>query len=265
VRKRKLHLASAGTSLLIFAAPLQRAWSEVVTVTPSHDATLIQIHPDRNNGGEAWVNAGTTQKSTPNRGLFQWDLTGVIPVGATILSADVTFEVTKVPGCGIANSSFSLYRMLQSWGEGNKVAVDNGGGQGAPATAGEVTWNDRFFGSIHWGAPGGLAGVDFVGSPSASEDIYDIGRSPYTFASGSELVADLQKWVNNPQSNFGWMLMSDDEGTPFTARRFASREDPLGRAPILTVDFEMVPEPGTLALWSLGMIALIAGRCRGRK
>jgi len=255
VRTHKYHLGA--TVLLLLGIPLHRTLADVVTINPSQDATLIEVQPDRNNGGEQWVNAGTTQNGTRNRGLFQWDLTGVIPAGATILSADVSFEVTKVPGCGLANSSFSLYRMLNSWGEGAGFAVDNRGGQGAPAMPGEVTWNDRFFGSTPWGAPGGLAGVDFVASPSASQYIYDVGRSPYVFASGAELVGDVQTWVNDPKSNFGWMLASDDEGTPFTARRFASREDPFGRGPILTVDFELVPEPGSLALWGVGIISLL--------
>src|SRR6185295_5558731 len=107
-----------------------------VTLVAAHDTTLIEIQPDHNNGGEAWFISGTTQNSTRNRGLFQWDLSDIIPVGAIILSVELTLDVTKIPGCGIANSSFSLYRMLRPWGEGDKVAIDNSGGQGAPASTG---------------------------------------------------------------------------------------------------------------------------------
>ncbi len=262
MRTHNLSLATAAACLIASLPSLPRACGDVVTLVPSHDTTLIEIQPDRNNGGQAWVNAGTTQNGTRNRGLFQWDLTGVIPSGATVESVDVTLEVTRVPGCGIANSSFSLYRMLRSWGEGDKVALDNAGGQGAPATLGEATWNERFFGASRWAAPGGLAGVDFLASPSASDYIYDRGRSPYTFASGSELVADVQGWVKDPSSNFGWLLMTDDEGTPFTARHFGSREDP-NAPPLLTIEFAVVPEPGWLTLCAIGLAAL-AG-CLGRK
>ena len=261
VRRLRFSLFGAGTCLLALAVLLQRAAADEVAVASSHDTALIEVEPDHNNGAEPFVNAGTTQNGTRNRGLFQWDLTGVIPQGATILSADVLFEVTKDPGCGIANSSFSLYRMLQPWGEGDKVALDNGGGRGAPATAGDATWNDRFFGSSPWATPGGLAGVDFAANPSGSQYIYDVGRSPYTFSSGPELVGDVQTWVNDPQSNFGWMLMSDDESTPFTARRFGSHEDP-DHPPLLRIDFEVVPEPSVLILSAIGLIVFGTMTCR---
>ena len=256
MRTLMFYLGGAGISLLALGTVTCSSRGDEVSLTASHDTTLIEVAPNSNNGGQAWVNAGTTQNGTRNRGLFQWDLTGAIPAGATILSVDLTLAVTRVPDAGRADSPFSLYRLLVPWGEGNKVAIDNRGGQGAPATAGEATWNDRFFGSTPWAAPGGAAGVDFVAAPSTSQYIYDVGRSPYHF---TELVGDVQGWVNNPQSNFGWILIGDDESTPFTARRFGSREEPFGNVPTLTVDF-VVPEPGTFWLCGLGLIGLAAWR-----
>jgi hypothetical protein len=254
---RSLSNLSAKGCLLFFTLAMNDAYAEVVALAPAHDTTLIEVQPDRNNGGEGWVNAGTTQNGQRNRGLFQWDFTGVIPPDANILSVSLALQVTRVPGCGRVDSSFSMYPMLRAWGEGDKIALDNRGGQGAPATPGEATWNERFFATASWGAPGGAPGVDFAASASASQFIYDIGRSPYTFASDSGLLTDVQNWVKNPQTNFGWILISDDEATPFTARRFGSREDPLGNGPILTVDFQIVPEPGTFALTAAGLISLI--------
>ncbi|SRR5260221_4638586 len=85
-----------------------------------------------------------------------------------------------------------------------------------------------------------------------------ISQSPYQFESTLDTMADLQLWLDHPGTNFGWMLISQSEDTPFTARRFASREDPFGRGPTLTVDFDVVPEPSALALWGLGLIGSAA-------
>ena len=91
-----------------------------------------------------------------------------------------------------------------------------------------------------------------------------MNESPYEFESTFDTVADLQLWLNHPENNFGWMLISQSEDTPFTARRFNSREEPFGNVPFLTVDFE-VPEPGTLALWGLGLIVMVGGRVWTRR
>jgi hypothetical protein len=71
-------------------------------------------------------------------------------------------------------------------------------------------------------------------------------------------VADVQGWLNNPKSNFGWMLISESEDTRFTARRFGSREDP-NNAPLLDVQYVLVPEPRPLMLWGAGALLVIGG------
>ena len=49
---------------------------------------------------------------------------------------------------------------------------------------------------------------------------------------------DVQLWVSNPGTNQGWLLLSEDESSFKTARRFSSREDPdQGNTPLLTVDY----------------------------
>src|SRR5207249_7454081 len=51
--------------------------------------------------------------------------------------------------------------------------------------------------------------------------------------------ADAQAWLNNPATNFGWMLITESERTPESARRFGSREDP-SHAPVLVIGY-LVP------------------------
>jgi hypothetical protein len=77
-------------------------------------------------------------------------------------------------------------------------------------------------------------GSDFAGTPSAFLSIDDLGN--YTFASTSNLIADVQAWLTNPETNFGWVLMSQSEKMTQTARRFGSRED-ANSAPTLVLDY----------------------------
>src|ERR1041385_4102607 len=209
-----------------------------VVLSSVADATLIERAPDSSSGGADFFNSGTTQANTRNRGLFQFDLTSQIPAGATITSATLQLQVVKEAGCGLSQAStFGIYRMLRSWGEGSTLPLDNRGGLGGPAQPGDATWNSPSFGTSQtWGTPGGAAGIDYVPNFSGSALIYGRDQSPYGFESNPETVGDVQFWLDHPNANFGWMLISSSEDTSSTARGFASREDLLGRGPTLTVD-----------------------------
>jgi hypothetical protein len=59
-----------------------------------------------------------------------------------------------------------------------------------------------------------------------------------TFPSTPALVADVQSFVNDSVSNFGWLIMSSAEDTANTARRFASRSNPTAaQRPSITVTY----------------------------
>ena len=106
----------------------------------------------------------------------------------------------------------------------------------------EVTWNSRLAG-VPWQSPGADGGADAAANESSTVEILDVGT--YTFPSSSALVADVQAWVNDPSRNFGWMLQSQDEGTPKTARLFGSRESG-NSAPILGIDYSFSPLSATV-------------------
>ncbi len=222
-----------------------------MTFNPVADTTLIEFRPDRNNGGEAWFIAGTTQNFERNRALLRFDVAAGLPAQAVVLNVFLSLDVLRQPADGFAPNIFGLHRVLQPWGEGDKYAIDNRGGQGAPATAGEATWSHRFLGGAAWAAPGGLPGVDFFIEPGSTAFVEGVGGSPYLFGSTADTVADVEFWRAHPESNFGWMLLAQAEDSNFTARQFGSRNG--GFPPLLTVEFEVVPEPGSLALWGLGL------------
>ncbi|MBI5800835.1 MAG: DNRLRE domain-containing protein [Verrucomicrobia bacterium] len=236
------------------------ARADSVTLRPVADTTLIETAPNNNLGGQPFANSGTTQNFTKNRALFRFDVSA-IPTGAQVDSVSLAFEVTRQPVDGYAPADFGLHRMLVSWGEGAQTTANPGSpGQGAPAAPGEATWLARFAQTgPNWAAPGGLAGTDFAATSSAGQSIYSTANSPYFFTS-SQLAADVQLWLANPSENYGWMLLANDEGPNFTARRFGSREDSIN-APQLAVQFTTVPEPSSLVLLA-GAAALLAGRIR---
>jgi hypothetical protein len=53
------------------------------------------------------------------------------------------------------------------------------------------------------------------------------------------MVADVQGWLDDPSSNFGWLLVGN-EGENGTAKRFDSKENPVAeRSPSLTIEFTL--------------------------
>ncbi|MSU60110.1 MAG: DNRLRE domain-containing protein [Pedosphaera sp.] len=224
-----LPLALAGFAIRVGAASL--------TNNSAADTTLLEIEPSHNNGGQSFVIAGHIQNPYRTRGLYRFDFTA-LPTNTLIRSVVLELTVTRQPGETPVNSPFGLHRMLRPWGEGNKIAVTFPG-QGVPATAGEATWSHSFYPTNVWTSAGGEPDVDFFAAESSFQFIYGSG-STYRFESTPEFVDDVQFWVNHPPANFGWMLISDDEATPFTARHFGSREDPDAH-PNLELDFLVPP------------------------
>ena len=49
-------------------------------------------------------------------------------------------------------------------------------------------------------------------------------------------MADAQLWLDEPATNFGWIIVCDNESELYTARRIGTREDPVN-TPLLTVDY----------------------------
>jgi hypothetical protein len=203
------------------------------------------------------MTAGTTQNGPRTRGLMMFNIIGAIPAGSVINSVSLTVEVTGQPVDGDAPSNFGLHRMLVGWNEG--VGSGSPPLLGQAARLGETTWDQRLAEFALWGAPGGLAGVDFVSQFSSDTFIYGTAFSPYLFDSTPRLTADVQLWLDQPEQNYGWMLKTQSESEIFSARRFASLEDPF-RAPSLVVEFTPVPEPSLLPLAAVAAFCLRAWR-----
>jgi len=213
------------------------ARAESITLTPVADTALFEYEPNFNFGAENDLPAGTIGRAggfNRSRILLKFDVARAIPANVVISRAVLTLTAVKSPDSP-ANSTLGLHRMLDDWSEGTQRGLPPGG---APAAGGETTWNSRFSPNGAWAAPGGKSGEDFVALPTASERIAANGE--YEVELGSIKVKDIQDWLTAPETNFGWILISQSEDIPQTARRFASREH-AASAPMLLVQFSVPP------------------------
>ena len=239
MRTTPLLLISVLFLVLGFSPPDVR--SATVTLPVTTDTFIISSAPDNNAGGNVLLNVGRDGAGGVRRGLLRFDL-GSIPAGATVTSAVLRLTVVRVPFGGPVNSNFKLYRLQAEWAGGAQA-----GNSGSPAVEGEVTWNSRLHLAGIWTVPG--AGSDTENAPSASRFVTTAPGVTYDW-SGAGLVRDVQDWLIEPDSNFGWLLRSDDEVSPRTARAFAALENGHSFA---TLEIGFIPRvnmPPTVAITS---------------
>jgi len=234
--------------LLASAIPPGFAVAEIEQFFPARDNTLCQ-DPDGllSNGGGQYLFAGRTVQTesfSRRRALLQFDLTGAIPAGSKIISASLQMYMSRT---STSSATVTLYRALADWGEGDSDALKEEG-TGAPAAPGDATWIHRMYDDLLWNSPGG----DF--DPSESQSITVVGLGNYAWSSNTAMVADVQQWVDHPQSNFGWIVIGD-EFIAQTAKRFNTREHPdLTRRPVLVVEFvQPIPASSTASILLLGI------------
>ncbi len=243
---------------LIFPGFCLRLSAATISLGSVSDTSLYENKPDSNLGAATLV-AGTNQQFSRARGLFRFDL-GLVPVNAVITAVQVQLYCTRQPDPmqhgGPVASDFSLSRMFVNWGEGT-----GNSNTGSVSSAGDATWNERQFQNSAWGTPGGLIGSDYANNPSATTSIGNVGT--YVWGSSPELIGDVQAWLATPTTNFGFILVSESEGTLGSARRFASREQPGGLipAPQLIITYT-VPEPATSGLLVVTAALMIFRRQR---
>jgi len=203
-----------------------QASAGVVAVTPVRDNTLFQdADGDTSNGAGPAFFAGRNSQNLTRRGLLAFDLAGQVPAGSKVDSVVLTLQVSSAPDT--FPRLFTLHPVLDNWGEGRSYSS---GGAGAPATPGDASWLHTFYPALLWAHAGG----DFDPTVSASAVVGDIGTYLWT---GPGMTADVQMWLGQPASNFGWLIQGEETG-PRTVRRFDSRESDLpAHRPTLTIYF----------------------------
>jgi hypothetical protein len=211
----------------------------VVTLTADRDAALYEDPTGQTaNGAGTGLFVGITGQPKIRRTLLHFDLSS-IPAGSRILSATITTNTTLSSTTTPLDTTW--HRALADWTEGASVAPGNGGG-GTAALAGDATWLHRSYPSVLWTNVGG----DFDPNPSFTMPIQGAGLSGSGFQQG--LIDDLQTWLDNPPSNFGWLIKSDETLGPGTSKRFESRESSNGG---VTLDVAYLT-PGQVGEYGIG-------------
>jgi len=225
----KTLLASA-IALVVSLAGFGSASANIINIMPSKDNTLYEYDPaegDHSNGAGFHFFAGENAMGELRRGVLAFDIAGTIPAGSTITAVSLSMNMSMTPTGAV---TVELHKLLADWGEGTSHAP-MGEGDGAPATPNDATWRHRFFDSVFWTTQGG----DFSPTVSASQSVAGIGQ--YTWSS-TQMVADVQSWLDNPGSNFGWLVLGDETGGA-TAKRFDTRES--ASPPVLTIQYTGAP------------------------
>ena len=200
-------------SLLPFVSAFSLGWAafaDSANFTPIADTTISDGDGARANGFSTDMIVGRlSHLNAPARGLVRFDLSG-LPVGAVVTSVSLNFTV-------IANASggadiHALQRLNTGWLENSATWLSSGA------------------------APWANAGGDYLSTPDATVSVTD---GTFTFSSTAALVGTVQAWIDNPASNNGWLLRSQNEGSGRNARRIGTLEG--SSPPILTVEYSAPP------------------------
>lgn len=236
--------------------------------TDTRDTMIFENNVENAAGGAPGFFAGSNSQPSPRRGLISFDVSD-ISKNAAITSVELRLVVGQLAGSGGGSNPpgtydpvIGLHKLLVSWGEADtgqsNASVLNGTGQGNSALPGDATWNARIYDPITptlWAEPGGQSGVEFSAMSSASLQQPNKRYEESIWQSAAALVTDVQTWVDDSESNYGWMLINTDEASRQTFRGFFSHDynpaslptdipvgSPLGSVsdfwPVLTVTYE---------------------------
>jgi len=241
-------IRSAGLALTVIAISIP-GFAETLTFEQGVDGylgfadTSIFEENDFSGGGTDAIFSGTNGQLDTRRALIRANLVD-IPAGSTVTGVQFALTVS-MSGDNFGDIDYALHRVTAGWGEGAVVGLSEGG-FGAPSNPGDATWTERRRDEASWDTPGG----DFVAMPSATAAA---GRADDLVVwTGPGLVDDVQAWVDEADTNHGWIIIGALEGSLKRVKRFHSSEA-AAFGPRLIVEYDQ-PPPENLpiarkALW----------------
>jgi hypothetical protein len=215
---------------LMFSAS---ATAGTVYIQASQDNTLYEDPMGLlSNGAGEHLFTGLSGNQEKRRAVVAFRDLSAIPDGAVIQSVRLHLILSRENS---DPTTVNLLRLNSDWGEGGSDAEGNEGG-GAEAESGDATWIHRFWKEVTWNNPGG----DFAEVASAQLEVDSVAA--YTFGSTDAMENDLRDWLDQPEVNFGWILIADEDAN--TSKRFDSRENSdAANRPLLEVSFTTTGSP----------------------
>jgi hypothetical protein len=210
-----------------------------VAMSPAADTTIFEENVNASDAKGPGIFAGRNNGAEIRRAFLRFDVAGAVPAGFTVSSARLRLSLTRSNSGSVLAS---LYRVSGAWNEGTSNSTP--GGSGVPATAGDATWTHRVYPTTSWTNPGGDTALTASGTTLIESSLTD-----YFFTTTPAMLADVQGWLDQSATNFGWQLRADEAQTAPTAKRFGSREnaDPaLQPVLLLTYDDSVAGPPAAV-------------------
>ncbi len=193
-------------------------------------------YSNNNYGASPAVYIGKRSKYEISEALLRFEHI-VLPPNSTILQATLNVYVTGADSTTSAN--FSVYRLLQNWGEGNKA--------GGVATDNEASWNSYRYNCNAcannglWNSPGANASSDtepedgFADRSQTAESTAIINGVNATF---SWIVTDaVVNWLSEDWTqNYGLIIIATNRYAQNTRKWFDSNES--SAKPYIEVTYE---------------------------
>jgi hypothetical protein len=197
-------------------------------------------YDDFNYGAKAVLHVGDPADiARTRRTLVRFkDIAANLPADIVITSAALYLH------CKDENSAtdynISAYRVLLNWVEGTENAA---------IQTGSCCWNYAQHTGLPWNVVGCDAASDVIGEDSTADSAATAETTTLVTGTGWftwDLTNAVQNWYSDNWSEYGVILINDDEGTSNSMKLFDSKESATdGHRPRLAVTYEEVPAPYT--------------------
>ncbi|WP_395375241.1 hypothetical protein [Marinicella sp. W31] len=215
--------------LAILFAPCITVAGDRLILSAAKDNTLYEtVDGSVSNGAGAWTFIGLTTQGL-RRSIVSFDVSD-LDACDSITAVRAIFTIDMAPASSSAGTA-GLHLVLQDWGEGTSDA-GSPGGQGVASTTDDATWIHSFFNTSSWTNAGG----DFMSMASAQAAFNTQSDDVLNFTSTDLLIDDVRGWVNNPSSNYGWVILGDEINLR-NSRRLISKDSASKLTPTLIIDY----------------------------